>query len=89
MNVCVWVYKYVSESFCRAAKCSLKWNDKNDNILFQKYLKLWRGVDKSDSDDWFATHPSECYLDGLKKLEQQNKKCVELRGVYEGVSESL
>jgi hypothetical protein len=29
-----------------------------------------------------AAQPKEFFLDGLKKLEQQNHKCVELRGEY-------
>jgi hypothetical protein len=28
----------------------------------------------------FAAEPKEFFLDGLKKLEQQSLKCVELRG---------
>jgi hypothetical protein len=33
--------------------------------------------------DWFAAQPSAFYLDGLKKLELWNKKCVfELRRDY-------
>jgi len=38
------------------------------------------GADKCDADEWFAAQSSEFYLDGLKKLKQQSKKCVELRG---------
>jgi hypothetical protein len=34
------------------------------------------------ADDWFAAQPSAFYVDGLKKLEQCGKKCVELRGEY-------
>lgn len=34
----------------------------------------------SAADDWFAAQPSAFYVDGLKKLEQQSTKCVELRG---------
>jgi hypothetical protein len=30
----------------------------------------------------YATQPKEFVLDGLKKLEQRNYKCVELRGEY-------
>jgi hypothetical protein len=30
--------------------------------------------------DFSAAQPSAFYLDGLKKLEQPSKKCVELRG---------
>jgi hypothetical protein len=30
----------------------------------------------------FAAQPKEFFLDGLKKLEQQSHKCVELRGEY-------
>jgi hypothetical protein len=40
-----------------------------------------RGADKF----WlslFAAQPKEFPLDGLKKLEQRNHKCVELRGEY-------
>jgi hypothetical protein len=31
---------------------------------------------------WFAAQPKSFFLDGLKKLEQRNHKCVELRGEY-------
>jgi len=34
----------------------------------------------TDADDWFATQPSAFYLDGLRKLKQWSKRCVELRG---------
>jgi hypothetical protein len=30
----------------------------------------------------FAAQPKSFFLDGLKKLEQPNHKCVELRGEY-------
>jgi hypothetical protein len=30
----------------------------------------------------FAAQPKDFFLDGLKKLEQRNHKCVELRGEY-------
>jgi hypothetical protein len=30
----------------------------------------------------FAVQPKEFFLDGLKKLEQRSRKCVELRGEY-------
>jgi hypothetical protein len=30
----------------------------------------------------FAPQPEEFFLDGLKKLQQQSRKCVELRGKY-------
>jgi hypothetical protein len=30
----------------------------------------------------FAAQTKEFFLDGLKKLEQQSHKCVELRGEY-------
>jgi hypothetical protein len=30
----------------------------------------------------FAAQPKEFFLDGLKKLEQRNHKCVELRREY-------
>jgi hypothetical protein len=30
----------------------------------------------------FAAQPKEFFLDGLKKLEQQSHKCVELRGDF-------
>jgi hypothetical protein len=33
----------------------------------------------TDADDWFAAQPSAFYLDGLRKLEQWSKKCVELK----------
>jgi histone-lysine N-methyltransferase SETMAR len=33
-------------------------------------------------DRWFAAQPKEFFLNGLKKLEQQSHKCVELRGEY-------
>jgi hypothetical protein len=34
----------------------------------------------STADGWFAAHPKEFFLDGLKKLEQRSHKCVEPRG---------
>jgi hypothetical protein len=34
------------------------------------------------ADWWFAAQPKEFFLDGLKKLEQQSHKCVELRGEF-------
>jgi hypothetical protein len=41
-----------------------------------------RGTDKSLAFpiSWFAVQTKEFVLDGLKKLEQQSHKCVELRG---------
>jgi hypothetical protein len=33
-------------------------------------------------DRWFAAQPKEFFLDGLKTLEQQSHKCVELRRKY-------
>jgi hypothetical protein len=30
----------------------------------------------------FAAQPEKFFLDGLKKLEQRSRKCVELRGEY-------
>jgi hypothetical protein len=35
----------------------------------------------SAADDWFAAQPSAFYVDGLKKLQQWDKKCVEFTGV--------
>jgi hypothetical protein len=35
----------------------------------------------SAADWWFAAQPTELFLDGLNKLEQQNHKCVELRKI--------
>jgi BarA-like signal transduction histidine kinase len=35
----------------------------------------------SAADNWFAAQPLAFYVDGLKKLEQRSKKCVELGGV--------
>jgi hypothetical protein len=41
-------------------------------------MEIRRGVYKSLAFpiSWFATQPKECFLDGLKKLEQRNHKCV-------------
>jgi hypothetical protein len=36
----------------------------------------------SAADDWFVAQPSAFYVDGLKKLEEWSKKCVELREKY-------
>ena len=33
-------------------------------------------------DTWLDRQPSEFFLGGLQKLEQQAKKCIELRGEY-------
>ena len=81
----MWVYKYVSELFCRAAKCSLPLSGQNTKMTTNYSKNTWNyeGVLKSlDADDSFAAQLSEFYLYGLKKLEQQSKKCVELRGEY-------
>jgi hypothetical protein len=45
---------------------------------------LRRGADKSLAFPifLFAAQPREFFLDGLKKLEQQRHKCVEIRGEY-------
>jgi hypothetical protein len=44
---------------------------------------ICRGADKSLAFLFpiflFAAQPKEIFLDGLKKLEQQSHKCVELR----------
>jgi hypothetical protein len=34
-------------------------------------------------DDWFAAQISVFYLQGLNKLEQRSKNCVELRKEYD------
>ena len=34
------------------------------------------------AETWFDGQPSEFFLSGLQKLEQQTKKCIELRGEY-------
>jgi histone-lysine N-methyltransferase SETMAR len=36
------------------------------------------------ADGWFAAHPNNFFLDGLKKLEHRSHKCVcvEFRGEY-------
>jgi hypothetical protein len=46
---------------------------------------IFRGADKSLAFPifLFAAQLKELFLDGLKKLEQRNHKCVELRGEYE------
>jgi hypothetical protein len=45
-------------------------------------VELRKGADKSLAFPifLFAAQPKEFFLDGLKKLEQQSHKCVELRG---------
>jgi hypothetical protein len=32
--------------------------------------------------EWFAAQPSAFYLGSLEKLEQNSKKCVQLKGEY-------
>jgi hypothetical protein len=58
---------------------------------YSDYTQFWvyapylhRGADKSLAFPifLFAAEPKEFFLDGLKKLEQQSHKCVELRGEY-------
>jgi len=34
------------------------------------------------AETWLDTQLSEFFLSGLQKLEQQAKKCIELRGEY-------
>jgi len=34
------------------------------------------------AETWLGGQHSECFLSGLQKLEQQAKKCIELRGEY-------
>jgi hypothetical protein len=49
-------------------------------------VEIHRGADKSlvflFSIFLFAAQPKEFFLDGLKKLEKQSDKCVELRRQY-------
>jgi hypothetical protein len=53
-------------------------------------MKAYGGVDVRRGVDKFLAFPiflfavqqKEFFLDGLKKLEQRNHKCVELRGEY-------
>jgi hypothetical protein len=53
-------------------------------------MKTYGGVDVPRNADkslafpifLFAAQPKYIFLDGLKKLEQQRHKCVELRGEY-------
>jgi hypothetical protein len=53
---------------------------------FKKHIKKLNfqnnGDDTSAADDWFADQHSAFNLDGLKKVEQQRKKCAELRTEY-------
>jgi hypothetical protein len=41
-----------------------------------------RAADKSLDSPTRRTTKKDCFLDGLKKLEQRSHKCVELRGEY-------
>jgi len=34
------------------------------------------------AETWLDGQPSEFFLSGLQKLEQQAKKCIELHGEY-------
>jgi histone-lysine N-methyltransferase SETMAR len=34
------------------------------------------------AEGWYAAQTKQCFLDGLKNLEQRNHKCVEVRGEY-------
>jgi hypothetical protein len=59
----------------------------SDYYLFPNLKKHVKGTKfsttenaMSAADDWFATQPSAFYVDGLKKLEQWNNKCVRTQG---------
>jgi hypothetical protein len=54
----------------------------NQVCLFAQLLR--KGADKSLALPifQFAAQPKEFVLDGLKKLEQGSRKCVELKGEY-------
>jgi hypothetical protein len=58
--------------------CDLAYLTDVDIRLLQIYVRvlisLWLFL--------FAAQPKEFFLDGLKKLEQRSRKCVELRGEY-------
>jgi hypothetical protein len=41
-----------------------------------------RGADKSLAFPLCSTTKKKNFLDGLKKLEQRSRKCVELKGEY-------
>jgi hypothetical protein len=58
-----------------------------DYCLFPSFKKHLKGrkflsIEQATlaADEWFAAQPKECFLDGLKNLEQQSHKRVELRG---------
>jgi hypothetical protein len=51
-------------------------------LITRNYKELYIGVLISLWLFLFAAQPKEFFLDGLKKLEQQSHKCVELRGDY-------
>jgi hypothetical protein len=50
------------------------------NLKGRKFSSIEEAT--SAADGWFAAQPKEFFLVGLKKLEQQSHKCVELRGEY-------
>jgi hypothetical protein len=54
------------------------------NKIFKALWLLPRAANKSLAFpiSLFAAQPKDFFLDGLKKLEQQSHKCVELRGQY-------
>jgi hypothetical protein len=56
----------------------------NCRLSIGTYVCICRGADKSLAFHifLFAAQPKEFFLDGLKKLEQRSRKCVELRGEY-------
>jgi hypothetical protein len=50
--------------------------------IFQHIANIRRGADKSSAFPifLFVAQPKEFFLDGLKKLEQRSRKCMDLRG---------
>jgi hypothetical protein len=53
--------------------------------LYSRVLCIRSGADKSLAFpiSYFAlSRPKEFFLDGLKKLEQRSRNCMELRGEY-------
>jgi hypothetical protein len=58
-------------------------DEDNESVMKRLNLrKLRRDSDKSLAFPifLFLAQPKEFFLDGLKKLEQRSRKCVELRG---------
>ena len=60
----------------------------SDYHLFPELKKQFKGRHFSSdaviaaAETWLDGQPSDFFLSGLQKLEQQAKKCIDLRGEY-------